>query len=138
MEKEEVTKPKKKANYWWILVVLVIIIGYIYIKNIPTNDTTFVVKGGEHWLSCWNEDTTLTIDYDLTSNSAVDLIFTPTREDANVLNETSKHYEVCYVPNVLNNKASCTISGKGCLVLFNKNTNDATVSLKYSAKKNEN
>ena len=108
--------------------------GLIYIRNIPDNDTTFVVASKGYWHSCYNEISNLTITYDISSSSAIDIIFTPTKKDAENLNETYLHYEACYVPNVLKNKDSCFIVGNGCLVLLNKGKQDVTVNLKYSAK----
>ena len=124
---------KEKSSYWWIIILIIIISVWIYVKNQPDEDVTFIVKYGS-WHSCWNEGSDLTINYDLSSSSAIDLMFTPTKEDAENLTETSQHYPSCYSPNVLKKKGSCNIAGKGCMVLLNKNTNDATVSLKYSAK----
>lgn len=112
--------------------------GYsVYYDVKPDKDITISVPSTQHWISCWDEITPLTIKYDLTSSTAVDLIFTPTMEDANNLSETSKHYQVCYQPSILKNKGSCNIDGKGCIVILNKNLNDATVSLKYTALKIE-
>ena len=130
-------KDKKKNSYLWIIILIIIISVWIYVKNQPAKDITFLVGGGEHWLTCWDDASNMTIIYDLSSSSAIDLLFTPTREDAENLTETSKHYSSCYIPNVLKNKGSCIIAGKGCMVLLNKNTNDATISLKYSAKRIE-
>jgi hypothetical protein len=110
---------------------MVIIVVWIYVKNLPDEDKTFVVNP-EYWYSCWNEVSDITINYDLSSSSAVDLIFTPTEEDAKNLSELYWHYPSCYSPNILKNKGSCVIGGKGCMVLFNEN--DAIVSLKYSAR----
>lgn len=135
MEKEEGVK--KKKSYWWIIVIVVIIIVWIYLRNQPTSsslkETSFVVEGSHQWTSCWNEETNLSINYDLSSNSEVDIIFTPTQKDAADINESSMHYPSCYIPNALTNKATCVIEGKGCLLLLNKKTNQATINLKYSA-----
>ena len=128
---------KKKFSYWGVIILIIVIGAWIYVRNLPDKDITFVVGPGQHWTSCWNEFSNLNINYDLTSSSPVDLLFTPTREDAYNLTETSQHYASCYSPNVLKNKGVCVIAGKGCIALLNKNTNDATINLIYSAKKIE-
>jgi hypothetical protein len=133
MWKEELNG-KKKSSYWWTIILIIIIGFWIYVYNQPDEDVTFVVKSG-YWLTCWEDASNMTISYDLSSSLAVDLLFTPTREDAENLTATSKHYASCYISNVLENKGSCVIAGKGCIVLLNKNVDDATVSLKYSAKR---
>jgi hypothetical protein len=127
---------KKKSPYRKAItyIIIILIIGvWIYVKNLPEKDITFVIISGQSWYSCWNEVTTLTINYDLSSSSPVDLMFTPTEGDVTNLNETSQNYPSCYNPNVLKYKSSCNIAGKGCIAIINKNTNDATVNLKYSA-----
>jgi hypothetical protein len=133
MSKEEL-KDKKKSSYWWAIILIVILGFWIYVYNQPDEDVTFVVKPG-HWLTCWEDNSNITVSYDLSSSLAVDLLFTPTREDAENLTATSKHYVSCYISNVLENKGSCVIAGKGCIVLLNKNVDDATIRLKYSAKR---
>jgi hypothetical protein len=125
--------PEKKRSYWWII-VLVIIVGWIYIRNLPDKNISFIVEPDTHWLSCWNTVSNLSITYEILSSDPIDIIFTPTKKDAENLNETSLHYETCYMPDVLKTKGECSIHGKGCMVLLNKKTTDATVNLKYSTR----
>lgn len=131
---------RNKNSYWWVVVLIFVgIVVYFFnqpnaqVVSTPDRDTTFVVSPG-HWYSCWNDSSNITITYEIASSSALDLIFTPTKEDAENLNETSIHYPSCHFPRVLNDKGSCIIPGNGCMVLLNGNLNDATVTLKYSAK----
>ena len=131
--KEEATKERKNFSYLWI--ILLIIIGvWFYVKMQPDTNMTFVVGSGERWFNCWNDTLNITVSYDLSSDSPVDLIFTPTQEDIVNLTETSQHYPSCYLPNILKTKGSCITSGTGCIALLNKKTNEATISLKYSAR----
>ncbi len=128
MDKEKSFEQK----YWWII-LLIIIIGFIYIRSLPDEDITFLIKSGEYSTRCWSEDSDLTITYDISSSSAIDLVFTSGPEDAENINKTSYYYNSCYFQNILNNKGDCLIEGDGCLLLINKGTQDATVHLKYSA-----
>ncbi len=137
---EKAVKEKKKFSYWWIIILIIAIGIWIYARNQPSQpdiDITFVVKFWQPWIYCYNDSSNVTITYDVSSSSAVDLIFTPTKEDAENLSETSQYYPSCYIPNVLKNKGGCIIAGKGCMVLLNKNIDDATVNLRYSARKIE-
>ena len=121
-----------------------LVVGAIILWNIGTEigkswetgtldkDITFVIKSGLPWTSCYNSTSAIVITYDLSSSSAVDLIFTPTKKDIENLNSTSQHYSSCYLPNILKTKGGCTISGEGCMALLNRNLEDATIRLKYS------
>jgi len=149
-------KEKNKNSSLWIKIliyafwiyILIIIINILIDFYIPSDkDITFVIPSEQPWISCYNDVSSITINYDLSSSSAVDLIFTPTQEDAGKyiaiswgLANLSENYQYpqnyasCRISNVLKNKGSCVIAGKGCMLLLNKNTNDATISLKYSAR----
>lgn len=125
---------KKKNSYWWIIILVILIGVWLYVRNQPDEDMTFVVGSGQEWYSCWNSTSNISVSYEISASSALDLLFTPSKKDADGLNETHYDYPSCSSPGVLTDKGSCVISGEGCMVLLNKNINDATVSLKYSAK----
>lgn len=127
------------------IVVMLFILGFIIrlygnpnvsdnTLNNPMKEETFVVNGLFQRTICWQENKDILVNYELSSTSPIDIIFTPTQKDANDFNETSMHYPSCYIPDTLNNKGSCAIAGNGCLLLLNKKNNSATITLKYSAK----
>lgn len=160
---KEDNKKNKKFFYGLTLFFIVLILGWAYMKNQSDNsynrphflnngitgnsirnpqekeikDTTISIKALERWFLCWQEDSTsnLNINYELSSNQAIDVIFTPTKNDIENFNENSKHYSTCYAPSVLKNNGDCIIQGTGCMALYNKGLGNAIVDLKYSAEK---
>ncbi|MEI7719110.1 MAG: hypothetical protein WCI72_04535 [archaeon] len=97
-------------------------------------DTTFIVETGTIWYSCFNDNSDITITYEINSDNPVNLLFTPTKQDAEGIISTNvtsiNTYPSCYVPNALSTKGQCIISGKGCMVLENSKETDARVNLK--------
>ncbi len=135
--KKEISTEKRKKSYWWIIILVLFVIAYAYITNQPEEEKSFVVNAFGSWYACWDDTSNININYEISSSSPVNLFFTPTNNDAKSLNETAQYYPSCYSPNILSDAGDCAIAGKGCMVLLNKNINNAIVSLKYSARKIE-
>lgn len=141
LKKQEQISKAIKGIFWLIVIGIIAYLLYpiVFEKTnflLNAKDIVFVVNAGGHWYSCWSDASNLTVNYEMISTSPIDIVFTPTENDAKFLNETSKHYASCYLPSVLNYKGSCIINGEGCLVLFNKDfSKDTTINLKYSVER---
>ena len=135
---------KRKTPVWAWIVLGIVIIAFFWViiafgfNNQKTGDSlTFSIGPNAYWYLCLDKASDMSVEYEMTSNSALNIYFVDDRAKLQDLNSGKpfSNYLSCYVPSVLAYSGQCTINGQGCFILDNSQNNSAVLSLSYSYKK---